>query len=141
MVSLDLSIIPAILIFLTLVFALNSLLFKPIMKIQAERESRSSGLIDRTRKGLAEQEKLFREYEAKITQARSDGYRLRDQRRDDATRKRAESLDAARSSARGMTETAKKSIRLELEAAKSQMAAEAEDVAARIMKTVLRRSA
>ncbi len=141
MVSLDYSIIPAILIFLVLVFALNILLFKPILKIQAERESRSSGLIDQCRKELQNQQNLFREYEAKIKQGRAEGYRLQDQLRGEAMKKRAEAIEAARNGAERMTEDARASIRNEVQAAKLQMAVEVREIARGIAAAILQRSA
>jgi F0F1-type ATP synthase membrane subunit b/b' len=52
MVNLDSSIIPAIIIFIVLTVALNKLLFKPLMKVMAERESRTTGLMAQTQERL-----------------------------------------------------------------------------------------
>ncbi len=141
MVSLDYSIIPAILIFLVLIFALNSLLFRPILKIQAERASRTSGLIEQSRAQLETQQNLFNEYEAKIRNARSEGYRLQDQVRSDASKKRAETIDAARRGAEELTGRSKVSIAADVRAAKEQMAAEAVEIAGRIAAMILQRPA
>jgi F-type H+-transporting ATPase subunit b len=141
MISLDYSIIPALLIFLMLVFALNILLFKPILKVQAERESRSSGLIEQSRRKLENQGKLFEEYEAKIKSARAEGYRLQEQVRAEAMKKRAEAIETARKSAERMIGESRASIQTEVQAAKSQMAAEAREIARGIAATILQRSA
>jgi F-type H+-transporting ATPase subunit b len=141
MISLDYSVIPAILIFLTLIFALNYLLFKPIQRIQAERESRSSGLIAQSRRELETQQKLFREYEEKIKDARAEGYRIQDQWRTEAMKQRSGALEEARRGAEQMMEQSKASIGAELQAAKTQMAGEAQEIARGIAATILQRSA
>lgn len=141
MISLDSSIIPAILIFLALIFTLNQLLFKPLLKIQAERESRSSGLMARSRHELEHQQDLFQKYEETIKGARTEGYRRVDQRRGEALGKRSEALDAARKAAERMTQESRESIQAEVQAAKTQMASEAREIARRIAATILRRTA
>jgi F-type H+-transporting ATPase subunit b len=141
MISLDSSIIPAILIFLALIFVLNHLLFKPLLMIQAQRESRSAGLIARSRMQLESQQDLFRQYEEKIKSARAEAYRHQEQRRGEALKKRAEALDAARKAGERMTEESRGSIRTEVQAAKEQMASEAREIALGIAATILRRSA
>ncbi len=141
MVSLDSSIIPAILIFLVLIFALNTVLFKPILRIQEERLKRTSGLIEQSRRELENQENLFREYEAKIKQARAEGYRMQDKIRGDAAKKRAETIEEARKSAGRMAEQSKASLAGEVRAAKDTMSAEADDIASRIAVMILQRPA
>ena len=141
MVSLDSSIIPAILIFLALIFALNTVLFKPILRIQEERLKRTSGLIEQSRRELENQENLFREYEAKIKQARAEGYRIQDKIRGDAAKKRTETIEEARKSAGRMAEQSKASLADEVRAAKDKMSADADDIASRIAAMILQRPA
>ena len=139
MVSLDYSIIPAILIFLVLIFALNSLLFRPILRIQEERVKRTSGLMEQSRREVEDQQRLFGEYEAKIKNARTEGYRLQDQIRGEAAKKRAETIDEARKSAERVTEQSKSQIAAEVKAAKEKMADEAGEIAGRITAMILQR--
>ncbi len=139
MVSLDYSIIPAILIFLVLIFALNSLLFRPILRIQEERVKRTSGLMEQSRREVEDQQRLFGEYEAKIKNARAEGYRLQDQIRGEAAKKRAETIDEARKSAERVTEQSKSQIAAEVKAAKEKMADEAGEIAGRITAMILQR--
>ncbi len=141
MVSLDYSIIPAIIIFLALIFVLNSLLFKPILQIQEERAKRTSGLIEQSRRELENQQDLFQEYESKIKQARAEGYRLQDQSRNEAAKRRTETIDGARKRADDMTEQSRATLAAELRAAKEQMTVEAGEIARRITAMILRRPA
>lgn len=87
MISLDFSIIPAIVLFLTLVFALNYLLFKPLLKVQAEREERTVGQHEQARRRLSHHLDLFNRYVAAIRNGRMEGYRLQEQQRSDAMEK------------------------------------------------------
>ncbi len=139
MVSLDYSIIPAILIFLLLIFALNSLLFRPILRIQEERVKRTSGLMEQSRREVEDQQTLFSEYEATIKNARAEGYRLQDQIRGEAAKKRAETIEQARKRAEQMTEQSKSQIAAEVKAAKEKMADEAGEIAGRITAMILQR--
>ncbi len=141
MVSLDYSIIPAILIFLALIFALNSLLFRPILRIHEERAKRTSGLVELSRREVEAQQNLFREYEAKIRKARTEGYRLQDQIRSDAAKRRAEIIEQARRGAEKMIEQSKALIAAEAGVAKEMMAAEAGEIADRITALILQRPA
>ena len=52
MISIDWSLLPAILIFILTVVALNYLLFRPVTRIQAERAARTTGLMSRSRSDL-----------------------------------------------------------------------------------------
>ena len=141
MISLDSSIIPALLIFLALIFVLNQLLFKPLLKVQAERESRSSGLIAQSRRELENQQDLFGRYEESIKAARAEGYRHLEIRRGEALKKRTEALDAARKSGDTLTQESRGSIRAEVQAAKELMDSETREIARRIAASILRRSA
>ena len=79
MISLDSSIIAAIIIFLLLIITLDSLLFRPLMRVQAERESRTSGLLLDTQKQIERHVDLFSRYQASLKNARLQGYRHQEQ--------------------------------------------------------------
>lgn len=141
MVSLDYSLIPAIFIFLTVVIALNSLLFKPLMRIQAEREGRTTGVIEQARKKLSHQLDLFDRYQATIKNGRLEGYRLQEQSRSEAEKKRAEMLNLARQRAEALLQESRTSIQAQVQAAKQQLGREVQEMARGIAATVLQRSA
>ena len=141
MINIDSSIIWAIIIFLVLVAALNQLLFKPLMKVQAERESRTTGLISQTQENLNHHLSLFSEYQVSIKNARMEGYRRQDQVRAEAMKKRAELLAQARKSAEQAVGESRESIRSQVETAKQTLAMDAEEIARTITSNVLGRSA
>ncbi len=141
MVSLDGSIVPAIIIFLLLIVALNQLLFKPLQKIQAERESRTSGLMSEAQARMGHQLDLMNEYQATLKTARMEAYRQQDQLRNEAMKKRAEVLAKARTAGEQMIQDSRVSILTEVEAAKRQLNQEAQELARGITSAILGRSA
>ena len=141
MVSLDLSIIPAILIFMTVVVALNYLLIKPLTKVQAEREERTTGVFDTARKNLDYQLDLFNRYQASIKTSRLEGYHLHEQVRSEALKRRAEALAKARTAAEQLVHESRSSIQAQIQSAKDQLGREAIEIARGIAETVLQRSA
>ena len=141
MVNVDISIIPAIIIFLLLIFALNQLLFKPLMKVQAERERQTTGLISQAQANINHHLSLFSEYQESIKNARMEGYRRQEQLRAEALKKRAELLSQSRTAAERMIQDSRDTIRVQLETAKQQLTLDAQEMARRITSTILGRSA
>ncbi|MBN1569270.1 MAG: ATP synthase F0 subunit B [Acidobacteria bacterium] len=141
MINLDASIIPAIIIFLILIFVLNQLLFKPLMRVQAERESRTTGLMSRTQEELKHHLNLLNQYQASIKNARMEGYRRQEQLRAEALKKRAEVLAQSRTAAERMILDSRDSINSQIAMVKQQLTLDAQELAQRITSTILGRSA
>jgi F-type H+-transporting ATPase subunit b len=141
MISLDNSIIAALIIFLLLIIALNQLLFKPLKRIQAEREDRTTGLMTRMKEQMDNQSGLFNEYQATIKNARMEGYRRQDELRAEALKKRADILARARKEAEELLQNSRNSIQRQVDAAKEQLALESQEMARKITSTILERSA
>lgn len=141
MISLDASIIPAIIIFLLLIVALNQLLFKPLQKIQAERENRTSGLMSQAQANMDHQLGLLSEYQATIKNARMEAYRRQEQIRSEAMQKRAEVLAKAKAAGEQMIRDSRASILSQVESAKQQLDLEAQELARGIASTLLGRIA
>ncbi len=140
LISLDSSIIAAILIFLVLIFLLNRLLFQPLLRIQAERESRTTGLVAQARRSLDHHLELFDQYQATLKKARLEGYRRQEQVRSEALRKRAEILEAARKDAEHLTQQSRDTIQAQVKSAKEELGREAREIARGIAVTILQRS-
>ncbi len=141
MISLDASVIPAIIIFLLLIVTLNQLLFKPLQRVQAEREKRTTGLLREARSKMDHQLELFKEYEATVKNARMEAYRRQEQLRSEAMKKRAEVLAGARTAGEKMIQDSRASILSQVETAKRQLEMEAKELARGIASTILGRSA
>jgi F-type H+-transporting ATPase subunit b len=141
MINIDTSIIAAIIIFLVLVVALNQLLFKPLLRVQAEREARTTGVMSQTEENLKHHLKLFDEYQASIKNARMEGYRRQEQLRAEAVKKRIELLAQSRTAAEQMIQDSRDSIRSQTETAKQQLSLDAREMASKITSAILGRSA
>jgi F-type H+-transporting ATPase subunit b len=141
MINVDSSIVPAIIIFLVLIVALNQLLFKPLMKVQAERENRTTGLMSQAQENLNHHLKLFGEYQASIKNARMEGYRRQEQLRAEASQKRTELLAQSRTAAERIIQDSRDSISSQAETAKQQLTLDAQEMARKITSTILGRSA
>jgi F0F1-type ATP synthase membrane subunit b/b' len=141
MISLDWSIIPAIIIFVLTVVVLNSLLFKPVTMIQRERERRTTGLMAQTRDNLARHLEMFEQYQATIRNARMEGYRLMEKSRSEALLRRQAALDMARQDSERMIQDARVAIQAQVIGAKARLLDEAREMAGRIASTILQRSA
>jgi F-type H+-transporting ATPase subunit b len=141
MISLDASIIPAIIIFLVLIAVLNRLLFKPLQKVQAERESRTTGLMHETQSKMDHQLGLLNEYQATIKNARMEAYRRQELLRADAMKQRADVLAKAKTAAEQLIQDSRSSIVSQVETAKRQLDSEARELARGIASTILGRSA
>ena len=141
MISLDGSIIAAIFIFLVLVVALNKILFQPLLQVQAERESRTTGLMARTRKKLDHNLELLNQYQTAIKNCRIEGYRRQEQMRAEAMNKRGEALTEARADAERLMQESRDSIQAQGQAAKAKLDYEAREMAGGIAASILRRTA
>jgi F-type H+-transporting ATPase subunit b len=141
MISLDWSLVPAIIIFVLTIIILNTLLFRPVLKVQAERESRTTGLMSRTRQDLDHHMRLFDEYQATIRNARMEGYRSVDKRRAEALQYRARTLENGRNSAEQLIVEARGSIRDQVVDAKVRLERDALEIARQIASAILQRSA
>ncbi len=123
-----------------LVAALNYILFKPLARIQAERASRTTGLMAQTQEQINNQLNLFNKYQAAIKNARMEGYRRQEQLRSEALKKRAELLARAREAAEQAVRESRDSIHAQVEIAKEQLALDAREVARIIAAAVLEKS-
>jgi len=130
----------ASLIFLITLFALNKLLFQPLLKILDIRRERTIEMRQKAQKELEYQQALLEEYTSRIKQEKQAGYRLADSLRAKALQERQQAMAQARTDAEQVVKQAKDEIRAEAEKARHRLQQESEDVAALITARVLQRS-
>lgn len=140
-ISLDSSIVAAILIFLTLVFALNYLLFRPLTRVLAERERKTTGLVTQAHHNLDHYRELFSRYQATIKNARVEAYRRQEEVRSEAARQRAEAVGKARKTAEKLIQESRNAIQIQVHAAKKELDRDAKEIALGIAATILQRPA
>ncbi len=141
MISLDWSIIPAIFIFVLTIIALNYLLFRPILRVQAERERRTTGLMSQTQQDLDHHMRLFDQYRATIRNARMEGYRMVEKFRSEALQYRNQTLEKSRECAEQLIHEGRESIRNQVVEAKIRLERDAQEIARQIASAILQRSA
>jgi len=141
MISLDWSIIPAIIIFVVTIFALNFLLFRPVLKVHAERERRTTGLMSQIREDLDHHMQLFDQYQATIKNARMEGYRMVEKSRLEAMQFRNNVMEKARKNAEQLSQDAREAIRSQVADAKVNLVPDAKEIAGQIASAILQRPA
>jgi len=130
----------ASLVFLITLFALNKLLFQPLLRILDIRRERTIEMRQKAQKELEYQKALLEEYTSRIKQEKQAGYRLADSLRAAALQERQQTMTQARAEAEQVLKQAKDEIRAEADKARQRLQQDSEDVARLITARVLQRT-
>ena len=141
LISVDFSLVWAIGIFFAVIVALNYLLFKPLLAVQEERASKTSGVIAKAQKDTDHHLDLFHRFQATIKQARLEGYQHQESVRSQALKDRVERLEQARAEAEQLLMESRTSIQSQVAVAKERLDQEAKEIGRRIAAAILQRSA
>lgn len=139
MISLDLSILYQIILFVALWLILNKILFQPYLRLLEERERRTIGAEHDSADLEHEGARLRAQYEEKIAQAQTAAYAAKDAILQEARQQREKILGQARAAAASKLEQARREIALALEKEKALAAAETATVAGEMVSKVLGR--
>ena len=139
MISLDISILHQIILFIVLGLILNKILFQPYLRLLEERERRTIGAEHDSADLEHEGARLRAQYEEKIAQAQTAAYAAKDAILQEARQQREKILGQARAEAASKLEQARREIALALEKEKALAAAEAAAVAGEMVNKVLGR--
>jgi len=110
---------------------------KPMVKVLAERHSRTEGAIEKARADIAQAEARTAEYEQRLREARMTVFKSQEARRQLALQARAAAVAEARAGAQGQVEKARAAIEQDKVAAQTGLQAESGKLAAAIIRTVL----
>jgi F-type H+-transporting ATPase subunit b len=139
MINLDISILYQIILFLILWVILSRILFKPYLKLLAEREHKTAGAQhdsnDLEREGL----RLKNQYEEKIAQAQTAGYAAKEQIIQEGRQQREKILGEAREDAAHMLEQVRSEVAQTLSRERQLAAAEVGPIAAAMVAKVVGR--
>jgi F-type H+-transporting ATPase subunit b len=125
-------------IFIVLLFGIyTAVVHKPMVKVLAERHSRTEGAIEKARADIAQAEARTAEYEQRLREARMTVFKSQEARRQLALQARAAAVAEARAGAQGQVEKARAAIEQDKVAAQSGLQAESGKLAAAIIRTVL----
>jgi len=129
--------IPTI-IFVVLLYAIYTMLVhKPLVKVLAERRSKTEGAIEKARADIAAAEARTAEYEQKLREARMTVFKNQEARRQKALQARAAAVTEARSRAQAQSEQARAAIENDKTAAQAGLQSESGRLAAEIIRIVL----
>ncbi|HXD34208.1 MAG TPA: ATP synthase F0 subunit B [Pyrinomonadaceae bacterium] len=128
-----------ILIVVGMVFILNRTMFRPINKVLADREARTSGRLTEAQKLQADIEQNMKRYESGLREARSAAYHMVEGERAAALKSREQKVNQVREEIRALTNREKNEIERQAQAARETLRAEAVQTAAEIGSQILRR--
>jgi F-type H+-transporting ATPase subunit b len=140
MISLDISILYQVILFVVLWLILNKVLFQPYLQLLDERERRTTGAQHDSSDLEHEGARLRAQYEEKIAAAQSAAYADKERVLQSARTEREKILSDARAQAAGSLERARREIASAVAAEKDVAAAEAAAIAAEIASKVLGRN-
>jgi F-type H+-transporting ATPase subunit b len=139
MISLDISILYQIVIFLVLWLILSKVLFRPYLDLLEERERKTTGTRHDTGQLEHEGARLKAEYEEEITQARRAGITAKDAIIQEGRQERERLLQQAREEAARTLESVRRDVHSQLERERELAAAEVAGVAQDMVSKVLGR--
>ena len=126
-------------IIITMVFVLNRLLFRPVLRLLGEREARTHGRTDEARETIKRVGENISRYENSLRQARAEGYGLLEHQQSEANAERQRKVAEIRREVEGQLGVEKNEIQSQAERARATLLGEAERVAGEIKAQVLRR--
>jgi F-type H+-transporting ATPase subunit b len=130
MISLDISILYQVVLFVVLWLLLDRIIFRPYLKLLGEREQKTAGAQQDSAELEHEGARLRAEYEEKIAQARSAGYAAREEILQSARLEREKILGQARDEAARILENVRREIATVVARERQVAAAEAAVLAA-----------
>jgi F-type H+-transporting ATPase subunit b len=140
MITLDWTVLASGAVFLFTVWALNRLLFKPLLSVLDERRAKTSDLRDLAAREVDYQEALFEKYSEKIKQEKQAGYLLAETSRKEAMEERQKLMTEARSEGDVLCEKARSQIEQEVELVRQQLQRSAAEIAGAITAQVLEKT-
>ena len=137
----DLSVLWVIFFVLLLTFLLNRLLYKPILRVMAERERAIVSARELAERSANEARLATAEFEQKTAEARAELYRQMDEMRRTAMNERAEIMTRTRAEAEAEIAAASAKLTAQTEEARRTLSAEADALGATIADRILGRKA
>ena len=135
--SLAIGAIPTAILFILLVFAYRFILYRPLMRVRAERRERTMGAMEKSRLAIAAADARTQEYEAKLRAARVEILRQREQRIQLRNAEKDNALMAARLVAQQHVHQAQAALEGQTRDARRQIEGAAGTLAAQVLEAVL----
>lgn len=132
-----LSAVPTIVMFTILYLAYRFLVHKPLMKVLAERHSKTEGAVAKAQADVAAAEAKTKDYEERLREARMGIFKAADARRKQLLDARNAAIAEARAAADTKVKAAKAEIEKEAVTAKAGLQAQTETLAQEVIRAVL----
>jgi len=129
-----------LIIFLTTLFLVNRILFRPMLAMMEERKKRTIGGQIQAGKTLDHYQKMFAGYQEKLKEAYQEGYRHKDIVRGEAMQSRRQKLAEAQEKAQGIISGMKSDLSRQIDESKHQLRLEANGLAESIASRILLRN-
>ena len=127
-------------VFLTTLFILNRVLFRPLFQVLAERRARTTQVSGRVQEILDEHQVLHGQYQQKLAEERQAGYKLAESVRTESLKEGNNRIAQARRQAEAMLVNARSEIEADLDSAKRKLTREAEETARILADRILDRA-
>ena len=129
--------VPTVILLALLYLLYATMVHKPLRRVLEERRSKTEGAVEKSRADIAAAEARTSEYEQRLREARATVFRAQEARRKAALDARTAALNEARNKAQAQVHAAKADIQKDRDAAQHGLQAEAQALAAEIMRRVL----
>jgi F-type H+-transporting ATPase subunit b len=129
--------VPTMLLFIVLVLAYQLLVQGPLHATLKERRARTVGAIEDAQKAIELAEARAEEYDLKLRQARSEVYKVREQRVKQWTAERDAALDQARKAAGQKVLAARAALQADADEARQSIERAAGELASQVVRAVL----
>ena len=140
MISLDLSVIYQIVLFLVLWFVLDKVLFRPYLKLLEERDGKTAGASHDAANLEREGARLKAQYEERIAQAQAVGGAAKEAILQEARQRREQVLSQARQEGTATLERVRREVASQVAGERQLAAAEAATVARQMASKILGRN-
>lgn len=133
--------VPTIILLVVVYGLYTALVHKPLVRVLAERHSKTQGAIEKAQADIAAAEARTSEYEERLREARLAIFKAQEARRQQALQGRSAAVAAARERAHQQIAAARETIQRDKQAAQAGLEVDARSLAAEIMRTVLQSAA
>jgi F-type H+-transporting ATPase subunit b len=129
--------VPTIIFLLITVTAYRFLVYKPLVKVLAERYRLTEGAFEQAKSDISAAEMRTQEYEQRIREARISIFKAQEQRREQALKARYAATMQARGAAEARLQQHRAELERETEVARAQLQQRAEQTADEIIRAIL----
>jgi F-type H+-transporting ATPase subunit b len=129
--------VPTVILLALLYVLYTVIVHKPLHRVLEERRSKTEGAVEKSRADIAAAEARTSEYEQRLREARAKVFHAQEARRKAALDARSAALNDVRNKAQAQVQAAKADIQKDRETAQNGLQAEAQNLAAEIIRRVL----